>query len=386
MSIPAAFADFFLAETSAWTNPQDQIREIVSFRTTFLKRMLNSGSIRFSGGQDIRSRLQVIEQTATHAWSVDDVEAPTQPQTVKEIISYWRFIRTPAVWDDPQILLNSSFNNDKARAVAIFDLKKQIERQAWMDHIMGLERRILGTPVVAMESSTPGGEPTSLGALVSECSDTLPLGFSTVQALSPATYTGWQNQALAYNGTAPTGATDTFLATMSKMSRLVHYEGLPVYDVANKSSIPAAVYTSLNGINMYEEAMRNRNDTLVYVGKQDPAYPNPTIHGVPLEWIDYLSTAPMYPTGASNAAYSYEGDTTGDTNAGPRYNFINFDTLKLYFHSERFFYKNKVQEPDGMPHRHICHIDSFVNMKCDDRRMQGVVYPGTADVPAAFRS
>jgi len=128
MSIPAAFGDFFLAQTSAWTNPQDQIGEIVSYRTTLLRRMLKSGSIKFSAGVDIRSRLQTIEQDLTHAWSVDDVESPTQPQTVKEIIAYWRFIRTSATWDDPAILLNNSMNNEKERAVAIFDLKKQIER------------------------------------------------------------------------------------------------------------------------------------------------------------------------------------------------------------------------------------------------------------------
>lgn len=390
MSIPAAFGDFFLGQTSAWTNRQDQVREIVSYRTTLLRRFLNSGSIKFHGGVDIRSRLQALEQTLTHAWSVDDVEAPTQPQTIKEIIAYWRFIRTSATWDDPTMLLNNSMNSEKEREVAIIDLKKQIERQAWMDMMMQLERYILAAPNVAMESSTPGGLPTSLGAIISECTNTVPLGFTNVQGLPPATYTGWQNQKLAYVGEYADASDSTnqgdLLPVLSKMSRLVHFEGLPMMDGANKESMPAAIYTSINGVTLFEEAMRNKQDTLVYVGRQDPTYPKPTVHGIPMEWIDYLSTAPMYPTGASNATYSYEGDTSGDTNAGPRYNFLNFDSLKLFFHTERFFFKNKIQEPDGMPHRHTSWIDTFVNMKCDDRRSQGVVYPGTSDVAAAYRS
>jgi hypothetical protein len=169
------------------------------------------------------------------------------------------------------------------------------------------------------------------------------------------------------------------------MSRLVHYEGLPMVAGADKESMPAAVYTTINGVLQLEQALRSVQDTLVYVGRQDPTYPKPTIHGIPVEWIDYLSTAPMYPTGATNASYGVESSTVGDTNAGPRYNFLNFDSLKLFFHSDRFFYKNKIQEPDGQPHRHVCYIDSFVNLKCDDRRMQGVVFPN-ADAKAAYLS
>jgi len=387
MTIAAAFTDFFLAQDSTFVNDASKLKEAVSYRTTLLKRLLAHKTAKqmYGGGSDIRSRIQLLDNGQTHFWGIDDTESPSQPQVVSEIVSPWAFMRTPIVWDEPTILLNNSRVSGKERRIAMYDLKQQLNQQAVIDAGKFIEESIWAAPTTAMETHVSGGPTYSLSCFVSEKANALPTGFTTVETINPATSTNWQNQIQSYTGSTAESSTGDLLYGLSRMSRLVHFEGLPLSgEMGQKETMPAAVYCSISGITLLEQAMRASQDAFVYVGRQDPTYPKPTIHGVPVEWLDILSTANYVPTGAADA-YATEATTTSTTHfMGPRYTFLNFEDLNIFFHTDMFMHKHPPMSWPGQPTRKVVYCDTFLNLICTNRRTQGVVAPLVDDVDAAY--
>jgi len=390
MSLPAAYEEYALATDDAYTNAM-QVREAVTERNFALRRMLEGKDDAkvLQNGKTIKNFLQLDDKSTAHFFGAGGTESPTDPQVVTDMSTPWAFIRDDITYDMETINLHEG---DTAQM--FFNLKHQYEQKCMISKIRFLETTGLwGTPNEAtMEATTPTNgvrHMQTIPVLVNELDDSLPdevSTWSTVQGIDSSVKTGWQNQRKAYDGNS-TGANADLLKAISYMSRKVEFTGLPLgYGAySDKRTMPAVVWSSLEGVMWLEHLMRATQDSFVYLGRQDPTYPNPTVRGIPVEDVDYMVSANIFPTGTSGA-YSTEDDTTNDASSthesGPRYLFMNLMDIYFVLHSDIFFYRHKPRTPYHNPSRTTIYIDTYANLTAEQRRTSGTVYPNAA-VPAS---
>jgi hypothetical protein len=393
-SVISVFDDFMASTESAYlTKPNEVINEVVQ-NAYALGYMLKSGdqSITLQSGKSIKWFAQMSDVATAHFYLPDDVETPTQPQSITTFEIGWRFLRDNVAWNKETVALNLAAMDPNGRRTQIIDMKRQYEQAMWTSKINKMESALFATPGQAdMETASTAKVPYSLGVWNNELTNTIPYisagsstQWSTIAGKDPATISRFRNQTAPYNGGsvgAVAGSTAPHLFTaMRRVLNKTGFDKLPEKpEYSQKKSIPTRILCSLDyGIPQYEYALQTNNDFLRYAGGQDPAYPNPTFQGIPLEGISALNTAIMYPTAAS-AFYSTENDTAGATNAGPRYHFLNFEYFKPVFHTEMYMYRHPVMTHPNQPSTHVMYVDTYYNIVCTSRQRQGIVYPATAD-------
>lgn len=385
MAIPAVFADFLLSTDSSYVNGAQDVLEGVTYNTFAWKRLLSGKDPKdvLQGGASIKSFIQLDDANSAHFYSIGEEETPSQPQTVTSWEVPWRFLRSPMTWDDETVKLNTSGMGRTARHKEYFNFKRQIEKACWIDKYKLMERALGSTPDSTMSSTTSGKVPQGLfGYLINEFANTLPTGITSIQGIDPSSKTNWANQIAQYTGGSlnfTTGITaaaaEVLLATLSKMARKVRFDGLPARpEFQDRSSMPSVVWTTLGGLLTVETCMRALQDSFVYMGRQDPTYPNPTIMGVPIEYVDALADSTIFDDGSSGFAT----ETTADI-IGPRYFFCNLQDITPVFHEEMFMKKHPPLTPYRQPSRHTIYVDTYYNLVCHNRRTQGIVGPITSD-------
>jgi hypothetical protein len=393
-SVISVFDDFMESTESAYlTSPNEVINEVV--RNTYaLGYMLKSGdqAITLQSGKSIKWLSQMVDAQTAHFYLPDDNETPSQPQTMTDFEVGWRFFRDNMAWNNETITLNASGMDPNGRRTQIVGLKRQLEQAMWTSKFNKMEDALFSTPNQAdMETAGTAKVPYSLGVWNNELTNTIPytgLGsttaWGTVAGKNPASFSRFRNQRATYNGAstgAVVGSTAPHLFTaFRRMLNQTGFDRLPEKpEYSQKKSMPTRILTSLSyGTVQYEFALQSNNDWLRYAGGQDPAYPNPTFQGIPIEGIAALDTAVMYPTG-SGGIYAAENDTAGTNNAGPRYHFLNFEYLKPVFHTEMYLYRHPVMTHPNQPSTHVMYVDTYYNIVCTSRQRQGIVYPATAD-------
>ena len=376
MSIPTVFADFLLAEDSSYLNTPNKMVEALSYRKSAWRRLLSGKSPKhyLQGGKSIKSFIMLDDQNSAHFYGIGDEESPSQPQTVSAWEASWRFMRASYTYDDETVKLNVAGLGKTARHKVYFQFKQQLEQAMWIDQFKLMERALWATPSSdQMESTISGKQPQSFAVFNNEYTSGLPTGipgtdYTTVQGINRTNKAQWRPQRLGYD------TVDALLPAISRMFRQLGYDGLPDMEhFGSKSTMPAVVWTQLDGVMQYEDEMRQDQDTYVYTGRQDPAYPNPTIHGVPIEYASALDFQSIYPTGTAGAASTYDDGTS--TNEGPRYHFFNLDDACPVFHSDMYMEKHPPQNPYRQPSRHTVYVDSYYNVILHNSRTQGTVYP-----------
>ena len=384
MSVPAVFADLLLSAESSYANSAQQVREAVSYRSNFWKRLLKgkSDDDTLQGGKSIKSFVQLDDANNAHFYGIGDEESPTQPQTVTSWETSWRFARVPITWDDEQIALNTAGLGKNARHRELFNLKRQYERAAYIDQWKLWERAAAATPTTDMDSTTTGKTPQSVfGYLITE-DGSLPTNITTIQGIDPSAKTKWQNQSLDYTGsahsfTAP-AADEQLMMTLSTMARKVQFDSLPDNDLySDRKTMPTVIACTLGGFVFIEAVMRASQDSFKWMGQQDPAYPKPTAYGVPFEHYEWLASAEIID---DSGTFHTEDDATGSQIVGPRYWFTNLEDITPVFHTEWYMKKHPVRTPYLQPSRHTIYCDTYYNLVCHQRRTQGCVRPITGDV------
>jgi len=374
MSIPTVFADFLVAQDSSYLNTPGKMVEAITYRSSAWRRLLSGKSPRhyLQGGKSIKSFIQLDDQNSAHYYGIGDEESPSQPQTVSAWEASWRFMRASYTYDDETVKLNVAGLGRTARHKVYFNFKQQLEQAMWIDMFKLMERQLWAQQdATEMEGTTTGKQPYSLGVFNNEFTNGVPTGYgNTIQGIDRSEKAQWRPQSLQYTN----NTTSTLLSNMSRMFRQLGYDGLPdMAHYSSKSTMPTVVWTQLDGVMMYEDNLRGGQDTYVYTGRQDPAYPNPTIHGVPVEYCALLDTAEIYPTGSSAALADYTD--TGDSIAGPRFHFSNLDDMCPVFHSEMYMEKHAPQNPYRQPSRHTVYVDTYYNVVLHNARTQGTVAP-----------
>jgi hypothetical protein len=382
VAIPTVFADFLLSADSSYINDPNKVAEAVSNRSFMWRRLLSGKTPKeyLQGGKSIQTFLQLDDQGSAHFYGIGDEESPTQPQTVTALESPWRFMRASYTYDDETVKLNTAGLGRTARHKQYFKFKQQLEGAMWIDMYKLMEAQLWAVPDGSeMESTTSGSQPQSIPVFVNEDTNGHPAGYTsdsvtTIQSVSRASKAQFRPQQVTYGSAGASGSDLT--SRMSRTFRQVKFDGLPEKEhYGSKSTMPVCVATMLDGLMAFEDTMRAQQDLFVYVGRQDPAYPKPTIHGIPVEYVSELDTAAIFPTGTSEAYSTYDDPTTTVNFFGPRFFFLNLDDMCPIFHSEMYMEKHPALTPYRQPSRHTVYVDTYYNLFLKNSRTQGILYP-----------
>jgi hypothetical protein len=402
-SLISAYVDFDIATDYMHQSLNDgrMAVEQISLRNSSLRRVFSGKDAKkvVQNGKMIKGYVQVEDKNTAHYFGAGAVLNVSNVQLLKEVYTPWAMVRDAYVLDNEELDLHEG--NTAERFV---NIKMNQERAIYIEKCRFLEKNgCWATPnAETMEAATlsPGTERaiTPWNVLVNEEANAVPTQYSktggysggtaynTVQQLSRVTYPAWRCQQKSYIGGPQAAVTaDTLMSGLSHMSRACNFTGLPIGDgpYINKSSMPAVIWCSPDGYTALEQDMMQRQNYVVWLGKQDPTFPSITVHGIPVEEIVTIGTANIFPTGASGV-YSTERDISNAValgNAGPRYFFMDFSEhgLGMIVHSEKFFFKQPAAMPNMQLNRRVFAYDSYLNTNAVSCRSSGIVYPA-ADI------
>ncbi len=378
------FVDFFRSTGPLiLSTPEDVVNE-AQLRTYVLSRIMGSSDMfeMVQGGETIRDDIYLDEVSSYEHYHPNDAFDYENPQVVTQWSAPWRFSKVDLVFTDQEIGLNSGDLNRGAKHHMFKRLKRIKTQNMWTSLCNGMEADLFATPDNSTMEAAAGKVPYSLGCFISENTDQIPHGFTTVQGINPTNESRWRNQVETYDD-PPSADWDLFTA-FSQMYYKLRYESMPKKPEMGTESAPGLILCSLEGISNYESGLRLAQDTFVTTGRQDPAFSRPTYRGIPLQYIDFLDHAALADGGSSNYAGEFDDsvDRNGNgldnpTNTGPRYWWITPSMFRKVVHSNRFLHEEMVQ-PSRQPFTRIMVIDTWHNNIARSRRRHGIVYPGAA--------
>lgn len=379
---------------------KDDDRDIANeiTKNTYLTGLMLQGQSpadTFVSGLDFKFNIRLDTVGTAHFYRPGVTkENPTIVNTLSQGSTSLRYLRQPMVWNTEGVLANVNATDELGITNQLYNYLNELRGQTLTDLLNKVEDAWFSTPNTAdMEDATSAVPlPWSLPALTSECTNTLPLGFTTICGISPATKTAWQNQKATYDtigavdGTGDVGDTTTHLfMAMHQVYTACSFDRLPRdSQFANKATMPERILCShINGMNQFRYCMMSSKGWETYATAGDAQFPHPTFLGIPLTPISAMSTAKCFPTGTSKASYSTEVDTAGAGNAGARYMFQNFRHLKVKWHREMYFKESDPLRDITDPSTYAAYVDTYYQLVPTSRRKQGVVYPSAA-MPAVF--
>jgi hypothetical protein len=388
VTIADAYTEFYLSTDKVHLSKfaGGRVKEQLTLQNYSLRRAFTGADPKkvIQNGSAIRNYVQVAHKNTAHFWGLDTTEAVTDPQLVEAIETPWAFMRDGVLIEETLFDLHEG---DMAQK--FFDLREAQDQQLWIEKCRFMEENAFwATPNPTLMEVTnpkpPVRHTTPWNVLVNEEANAIPTAYSgasvnTVQGLSRVTNANWRCQQKSYAGGPQQSAVpDTLLTSLSHMSRVTRFRGLPLGmdRYSNKSTMPAVVWCSFEGYTMLEEDVRNRQDQFVSsLGTQDPGYPAIQVHGVPFEELPILSTAAIFVTGTPGV---YTTELAADK-AGPRFFFMNLRDMYPVVHATKFFYKRQPLPVYNQPTKRIVYVDSFCNLNAESCRSSGIVYP-SADI------
>lgn len=386
------FADFAATTDDTYFDSPDKLINQATERSPLLGQFLKaSGTAKIiKGGERMRFQTFFDEvNTAVDYGGPNPTLSISNPQIVTEGVADWRFTADHMAWTDHEIGLqvNTSMTRE-ARYRRIRDLYAVKEQRLATSIIKHMESHLFATPDTAMEGSA-GSTPFSIPVFITENDDTgdgrKPLTSSgswgsDVEGITPSAE--WSNQVASY-GTKSGGYTDaldaaeaqTLMAAFDEMMHLVQYNPLPMYDGQSEPlNKPQFIATSKQGRVDYMTSLRLLNDQLVgSTNRQDPSYLTPLYGGVPVIYANKLDNATLYQVSSTGGAAANEANATGAI--GPRFYWIDTDSLCKVFHDERYFSRKQPQPHPNQPFSHVMWVDCWHQLVCTERRKLGIVTP-----------
>lgn len=384
------FKDFLLGTSERPLHDPGDFENFAGKRT-FTSRIFHASPMTetVQGGKEISFYAMHDEQNSARWTKPGAIETPKRFDVMERGVAYWRMMRDHDAYVKSEYELNG--NEDEFKAW--FKVVTAHERRWGTSVANFMEDSLYLVPNKAEMEGSSGTQPYSLLVHNNEFTNGLPDSnhpggaWTTIEGQDPATLAQWRPQQVGYAGGNPKtdGEDWVLLQAFDTMERLVHFHKIP-----NKESLNTAtsgkyvILTDGPSIDAYRSAIRGANDHIRYKDGFDPAIPYVKFNGIDMIEAQPLRDAAVYPTGAGGAL-SNPWDTAGTNNSGGRYHWFNLDSIALVRHStcwmERTSPMTDVRQPDTI----VRYIDSKFNLLCENRRVNGTVYP-TADVtwtPAA---
>ena len=353
------------------------------------------------GGQYISEQIMFDENTTAQFYHPNQTFTWENPQVLEQIRVDWRFLMDHMSWTDQEIELNAGGLGRGGRFHQFKRLKRIKEMRMWTSLINLMERHIFATPEVANMESASGKQPFSIPAFINEQTDGLfykdatPTGktaWTNVEGLDPTTLDDkWEPKRRFYDSSTVNDP-NNIISEFDEMFLETQFQVPPSHEeyFTNPRLNSQFIACSKRGQTVYQQLLRESQDTFVTPSRQDPAYMNPKASGIDIVYVPYLDRAALYaPNESGTVAYQTEiiagaGGTSsgGQENSGPRYYWINGWFMKPVFHTSRYFYKHPIRVHPNQPTTHIMPVECWYNFVCTSRMRQGIVAP-SLDVYAA---
>ena len=419
------FTTLMESQGPAWaTGPEVMVNDAVQ-RNYTLARIAAHKDIEdtVSGGDFIQDRLLLDAPGTFQRLNPNGSDTAPNHQTGVNYTVPWSYAVCSIAWTEQELGHNVEHMKSTYRAQVFKRVMRQKHQVLRTEAHAAIDAECWAAPDFDnMESGAPDTrKPYSIPVGINEFQDGLPVGlnqtsWTTKQGINP-TQTGkekWQCRLGNYFfDAAPTAGTDLPLAggsggvgglfvAMSLMAHKLRLAQLPRNpEMSDKTSTPNVIFTQLPGLTNFEFALRATQDHFRGEGKmsgQDPDYFGPTFRGIPLEWIEALDTAEIYPTGtddtdddASDVAWStydsttnatgtdvtnVEGETVVTGKAGPRYYFFNGEYVRWFVHESNYLSPRPVVTPEDQPWSRKQYFSLWNNLYFRSLIRHGLLTPG----------
>lgn len=393
------FTTLMASQGPAWASGPEEFVNEAQRRTYTMSRIIAHKNIveYVQGGDQITDTIYFDVKSTTQRYNPGGDVDRTNPQTGTSWTVDWSFLHAHMTWNKQEIGLNRDTTTQKYRAQRYKSVMYQKHQNLYTDVCNTIEDEFWAVPDHAtMEAAaTPGNPkiPYSIPVFNNEFANGLHSGMSsTVMGIDPAAQTKWQNQAAAYTFATTSALTAaTIFPPLSSLVRKMQFGPLPKYEqYGTKTRSPHVIFASDQGMQNYEHALRVNQDEFRGMGAmsgQDPDYSGPSFRGIPMEYIESLDTAAIYPTGASDAL-STELDTANTPStgsiisgvdigfAGPRYHICNLEYANYVTHSENYLVMEPPIKLQGQIGTYAQDVDLWNNFLCRSRRKGfGLLFP-----------
>lgn len=371
------------------------------------------------GGDQIQDRVFFEESGTYERIGPNHTYSYLQPQTGTNWTVPWAFASVYTTWTEQDVGLNANQMSGRFRTQMYKRVLRQKKQDMWTSACNGRDDEWWAAPdftnMEASQTPTDPRKPYSFPCGLNEFSNGLPVGlgetsWTTFQGIDPSAQSKWRCYQTTYgatDGTALDMGTSTAatgnVVLFPALSRAIHKCKLarlpknPEY--SDKTTSPHVIWTQLDGLTNYEAALRMNQDFFRGVGLQtgqDPDYDGPTFRGIPIEDLEALDTAAIYPTGTNSGtqsavAWSTYDDTTNATagtatnrdaetfrwgEAGPRYYVANLEYYLWAVHSAHYWDTIGPFMPTEQPHSRVLIAQIWDNLCTRSLMRQATVTPG----------
>lgn len=381
-----SFPDFVAATGPAMVRGPKDFVIAEGKRTYHHSRMMagdKSGKKHVRGGESIQCKIAFKDNATFETYLPGASHSWVNPQRLDTIEAQWRFNMAHMTWVEQEVLLNSrvQHGSSEARFQAYADIKAEKEALMWHSIHNGIEDQLWAVPDKATMETETGEVPYSIAAFVNEDTDGLfnqrvgSVVWTVVETIDPAasaTNGNFEPQQQAY--TSATLASEGHpINRMGAMLRKVHFEQPKTHKEywETPSLNKQVICCSDWGLRIVEHALREGQDHFV-AGPQDPAYMNPQFRGIEICYVEALDTVKLYNSGSSTLEDEDSANITG-----PRYYFLNYNSLYPVMFDQRFMWRDKPSRDHNVPDTWVVPVAVWYNLFCEDRRTQGILYPSS---------
>lgn len=436
------FNDFMTSTGPAYLTSADQVINEAVKNTYAFSRLLKGKTSEqtIQGGTEIRDVIMFDDSRTYDHYQPNDTFTWRNPQVTDFVRAPWRFHIDHMSWTDAEVELNTGETSASTK-VAYKRLKRIKEQRMWTSMLNGFEEDLWAPPTVSGMEDESGKLPYSLPYFITEVGQdfggsigrrgTAPFtaasnSSTTVMRINPFTENRWTNclelyDSLKRNPSVSAWGDPTTIAldgdtvynqsgaqqTNVKVGNLFNAFDLMMMRLKYEAPSTRQQYfendnlnrqmilTSRAGVQLYRNALRLSNDTLV--SYQDAAYSSPAYAGIDVTYCSDLDTAAIFPAVASGTAdpgqtmTDYNGATQAANNGAfaafgteegaktivkaPRYYFVNGNYLTPIFHSRRYFKQHEVLRHPNQPFTYVQPVDCWSNLFCNSRQRHGIVSP-----------
>jgi len=441
----STFNDFMTTTGPSYLTSADAVINEAVKNTYAFSRLLKGKSREqtIQGGTEIRDVIMFDDSRTYDHYQPNDTFVWRNPQVTDYVRAPWRFHIDHMSWTDAEVELNSG-ETAASTKVAYKRLKRIKEQRMWTSMLNGFEEDLWAVPSVANMEADTGKLPYSLPYFLTEIAQNFGGAFglrgtapytastnssTTVMRINPFTENRWTNVVELYNSQSdaltPIGPEWGKVKASSLTANTIYAQGSAhTYQLGNlfhamdtmfmrlKYEAPSTrqqyfendnlnrqmILTSRLGVQMYRNALRLSNDTLV--SYQDASYSSPAYAGIDVTYCSDLDTAAIYPANTTTAAaqtltgyngvtgangvgsagaggFTQFGTETGDFTVvrAPRFYFVNGNYLTPIFHAKRYFKQHEVLRHPNQPFTYVQPVDCWSNLFCNSRQRHGVVAP-----------
>lgn len=403
-SVLTAFNDFIEGTGSQYVTDPKKIINLAGFRTYYWGKFFGNNKKTVQGGEDINFSF-IARDNGTFEETLPGQNFNwVNPQRLQKGTINYRYTQVHQSWVDQEILLNDKikFGDFKTQFEQFVDIASEKEMLAWTAMANGLERQCFAVPNKTLMEGTGSTmiSPYSFFSFVNQGTNGL-FGSGYVTAVNGGPWTVVENvdpaaaaidgqfspQQVSYNTHLPDFA-GNIIGGLDKLWMQSQWE---VPEMMSKYYEDPAlnnqqILTSLQGRQAYMSLLRAGQDRFI-AGPQDPAYPDPQFHGVPVKRCQFLETATVYDsaTASPTVAPTTEGLAAGNHKKGPRFYMWNGNYIYPVVHDERYFYKDKPTRHHNVPDTWVMRTVLWWNMICTSRKHQGVLFPSADTYDDAAR-